>query len=136
MPTAESVLLDTHALLWWQAGGERLSKRARSAIEDATTILISPISTWEISTLVAKGRVQIDRPLLHWIDALFRSDRIEPLTLTPLIAGKAALLDAFHGDPADRMIYASSLFLECPLITKDARLHAYAKTRDDVRVIW
>ena len=136
MPSSEPLLLDTHALLWWQAGGERLSKRARSAINAATSILVSPISAWEIGTLIAKGRVKLDRPLMHWVDTLFRNDRIESLALTPLIAAQAASLDAFHGDPADRMIYASALFHQCPLLTKDGKINTYAGDRGDVRVIW
>lgn len=136
MPNAEVLLLDTHALLWWQAGGERLSRRARSAIDAATSILISPISAWEIGTLLAKGRVGLDRPLMHWIDLLFRSDRIESLELTPLIAAQASSLDAFHGDPADRMIYASALFYQCPLVTKDDKIRSYARTQGDVRTVW
>jgi PIN domain nuclease of toxin-antitoxin system len=136
MPNAEPLLLDTHALLWWQAGGDRLSKRARSAIDTATSVLVSPISAWEIGTLMAKGRVGLDRPLMHWIDTLFRSERIEALALTPLIAAQASSLEAFHGDPADRMIYASALFHQCPLATKDEKIHSYARAHGDVRVVW
>lgn len=34
------LLLDTHALLWWLDGDERLSKPARQAIAEPTTIVI------------------------------------------------------------------------------------------------
>jgi hypothetical protein len=38
------ILLDTHVLLWWRAGGERLSTAAARAIARADTVLVSPIS--------------------------------------------------------------------------------------------
>ena len=55
------ILLDTHAVLWWQAGSERLSATARRTIAAAGTILVSPVSFWEIALLVAKGRIGLDR---------------------------------------------------------------------------
>ena len=59
---AERLLLDTHALLWWQAGSDRLSRRAATAIEGVDQLWISAISLWEIATLVRLGRVALDRP--------------------------------------------------------------------------
>ena len=41
------ILLDTHALLWWQAGGQRLSVRARREIARSERVLVSPITFWE-----------------------------------------------------------------------------------------
>lgn len=136
MPTASAILLDTHVVLWWQAGGERLSKAASTAIADASTVLVSPISAWEIGNLVEKGRVGVDRPLMHWIDALFREQRVDALELSPLVAAQAASLADFHGDPADRIIYASAQFARCPLVTKDERLGRYASVQGDIATIW
>lgn len=42
------ILLVTHVLLWWQAGGERLSKRASRELAKAEIALVSPISCWEV----------------------------------------------------------------------------------------
>ena len=54
MPTVDAVLVDTHVLLWWQAGGERLSRRAAARIDGADVVYVSPISCWEIAVLVTK----------------------------------------------------------------------------------
>ncbi len=99
-------------------------------------MLISPISAWEIGNLVAKGRVRLDRPLLHWVDALFREHGVEALELSPLVGAQAAALVDFHGDPADRIIYASAQFARCPLVTKDDRLQRFAHAHGDVAVVW
>ena len=49
------MLLDTHGILWWQAGGERLSAVARRAIAAAQLLLVSPVSCWEVALLAEKG---------------------------------------------------------------------------------
>ncbi len=52
------ILLDTHALLWWMDGDERLSLQARSLIGDTNqTVLVSAASTWEIATKVRIGKL-------------------------------------------------------------------------------
>ena len=51
-------LLDTHALLWWLDGDERLSEPARAFIGDEdNAVLVSAASAWEIATKVRIGRL-------------------------------------------------------------------------------
>jgi PIN domain nuclease of toxin-antitoxin system len=46
-------LLDTHALLWWLAEPDRLSKAAHEAIANTSNqVFVSAASTWEIATKV------------------------------------------------------------------------------------
>ena len=133
-----SVLLDTHVLLWWQAGGTRLSGRAGRAISEADRVLVSPLSCWEVTTLHRQGRIELDRDPLRWINALFRLPRVEPAPLSPQGAAWAGTLDPgrFPGDPIDRMLYATALDLRVPLVTKDERMQAYARQAGDVDVVW
>ena len=60
MPTTEpeSLLLDTHALLWWQAGSDLLSARARRLIDNAPRLFLSAISLWEVATMVGEGTIR------------------------------------------------------------------------------
>lgn len=45
------LLLDTHALLWWLAGDDRLSTSARVAVADiANAVHVSAASAWEVAT--------------------------------------------------------------------------------------
>ena len=47
--------------------------------------------------------------------------------LTPAIAVRASQLGPdFHKDPADRLIAATALELNAPLVTRDARMRAFA----------
>ncbi len=132
------ILLDTHALLWWQAGGERLSDAASRAIARADAILVSPISCWEVATLLTKGRIALDRDVYVWVRDLFGSDGVELAPLSPQVAVAAALLGTagFHGDPADRFLYATALEHSVPLLTKDESIRSYAEKAGDLRTVW
>jgi PIN domain nuclease of toxin-antitoxin system len=132
---ADDLLLDTHALLWWQAGSERLGTSATEAIATAARILISPISCWEVAMLVGKGRVALDRPVGRWVDELV-GGTVEVAELTARVATAAGSLVGFHGDPADRLIYATAATDGLVLVTKDRRLADHAATQGDVRVVW
>jgi PIN domain nuclease of toxin-antitoxin system len=130
-----TVLIDTHALLWWQAGGARLSRAARRAIDEADSVLVSPLTCWEVATLERLGRIALDRDPARWVHDLYDTDRIVVAPLSPAAAAWAGSLgDDFTGDPIDRLLYASSRDLRVPLVSKDTRLHAFA--RADVRVVW
>lgn len=133
---AADVLLDTHALLWWQADAGQLSSRARLAISAADRVLISPISCWEVAMLVQRRRVQLDRPTAAWVRDLLAQDPVHAADLTPAIAVAAAELDDFHGDPADRFLYATARSLQADLLSKDQRLQQYAVRQGDVKVVW
>ncbi|MGQ0744114.1 MAG: type II toxin-antitoxin system VapC family toxin [Acidimicrobiales bacterium] len=132
------ILLDTHALLWWKAGGGLLSAEAATAISQASVVLISPVSCWEVATLVRKGRIGLDRPIGLWTTHLFADERVEQAPLSPAGAARAGSFDAktFHADPADRLIYATAAELRVPLVTRDRRLKAIAASVGDVRILW
>jgi PIN domain nuclease of toxin-antitoxin system len=136
MPNVDAVLLDTHALLWWQAGGDRLSRVAARRIERADIAYLSPITCWEIAMLVTKQRVAFDRPVSAWINDLLTTSVADIADLTPMIAVAAGELRDFDGDPADRIIYATAATRRLPLVTKDSRLGLRAKNERDVEVVW
>jgi PIN domain nuclease of toxin-antitoxin system len=136
MPNVDAVLVDTHALLWWQAGSDLLSRTATRRIERADVVYLSPITCWEIAMLATKGRIALDRPVSAWINDLLATSSADIADLTPMIAVKAGQLRDFHGDPADRIIYATAATSRLPLITKDTRLHDHANIDRDVTVLW
>ena len=131
------VVADTHAILWWRGDPARLSSAALRALERADPVLLSPISIWEVSTLIRLGRVRLDRDLLDWLADL-ASEGIALADLTPRAAVDAGSWspEEFPGDPADRLIYATARDLRAPLVSKDEKMHRVAAARGDVRVIW
>jgi len=138
VPTTEpeSLLLDTHALLWWQAGSDLLSARARRLIDAAPRLFVSPISLAEIATMVGQGTVALDRPTQMWVHDLLADGIVSAAELTPTIAVAAAQLDEFTGDIADRIIYATAAHHQLSLVTKDPVLTDYANSNGDTVVVW
>lgn len=131
------ILLDTHAVLWWQAGGDRLSVRAAREIARADTVLVSPVSCWEIATLLRKGRILLDRDLSTWVRDLLDADQVQVATLSPEAGSTAGGLgEAFPGDPVDRLLWATASSLLVPLVTKDRAIRQFAAEAGDVRVVW
>ncbi|MBI4882457.1 MAG: type II toxin-antitoxin system VapC family toxin [Actinobacteria bacterium] len=138
MATAEpeSLLLDTHALLWWQASSDLLSPRARRLIDAAPRLFVSPISLSEIATMVGQSTVALDRPTQMWVHDLLADGIVATAELTPTIAVAAALLDEFTGDIADRIIYATAVHHQLALVTKDPNLTEYALAQGDTTIEW
>ena len=131
------ILLDTHTLLWWQAGGDRLSARAAREIARADAVLVSPVSCWEVATLLRKGRIRLDRRLHEWIRDLFDGEQVQVAPLSPEAGATAGDLgEEFPGDPADRLLWSTASDLLVPLVTKDHAIRSYAVRAGDVRVLW
>lgn len=128
------VVLDTHAWLWWEAAPDRLSERAIAQISEAEQLAVCTISCWELSMLVARGRIRLDRDVSRWVRQALARDRVEPLALSAQAAVEAALLprDHFPADPADRLIYASARLAGARLVTRDENLRRY----DPAMTIW
>jgi PIN domain nuclease of toxin-antitoxin system len=117
-----TVLLDTHALLWWTSDPDRLSAAASRAIEGADEIGVAAITWWELAWLVEHDRLSPLVPVRAWFTDLARDVRTLPLT--PAIALAAAAIPApFRRDPADRLIYATAIENGWRVVTKDRRFH-------------
>jgi len=129
-------LLDTHVLLWWQAGSSRLSEAASARLKNGARRQLSAISCWEVAMLSAKGRIELDRPVAAWFSDLITQEAIQIVEVTSPIAVKAGELSHFHGDPADRIIYATASETGATLITKDRMITDFADSSGDVDAVW
>ena len=117
------ILLDTHAWIWWTNESSNLSSKARDAIQEADLIGIPAISCWEVAMLVSKQRVGLAMDVQVWIEVALQYSKVKLLPLTPEIAVLSTRLPGdFHGDPADRLIVASSLSHQAALATKDRKI--------------
>jgi len=127
-------LLDTHVLIWLVGAPERLSASAKRAIAAAPELAISTASVQEIAYLVSCGRLSVDRPLVSWFRDVLAVHGVGAIAPTVPIALRAGSLDpaTFHGDPADRLIYATAVERDAELITADGRL----READPARTIW
>jgi PIN domain nuclease of toxin-antitoxin system len=127
-------LLDTHVLVWLAGARERLSAKARETIESGDELAISMASVQEIAYLVARGRLAMDRQLETWIGDALNVHQVRALAPTVSTALRAGSFDPveFHGDPIDRLIYATAVEHDARLVTADDRL----RQADPARVVW
>ena len=120
------IVLDTATWIWRASDPKRLTKSARRAIDEAERVLVSAISVWEVAMLVAKRRIQLDRPVEQWVDIALALPGIQLVALEPAIAVRSTKLPGeFHPDPADRMIVATALENAAPIVTPDERIRSY-----------
>ncbi len=130
------IVLDTHAWIWFVDQPDILGRNALAAIETARKskeIFISSISAWEVYMLSIRGRLSFTVEPEIWIKRCERFDFFRFIAVDNEIARIATSLPGeFHTDPADRMIVATGRYLGAPVITRDAKIHAYPH----VEAIW
>lgn len=128
------IVLDTHVLLWLALEPERVSPAAEAALDADPERGISAISVQEIAYLVARGRVELYRPLRAWLhDALAVFDaRTLPVTVAGALRAGSLHPKEFHGDPFDRLIYATAIEQDASLLSADKRI----READPQRVVW
>jgi PIN domain nuclease of toxin-antitoxin system len=115
------IVLDTHVLLWWLGKPERLSTRARRAVEGEDVLVVPAIVFWEAALLARDRKVDLGRPAQEWVRVVCSLSRVEVAPLTPEIAVASVHLD-MHPDPADRFIAATALARGAALVTKDSKV--------------
>ncbi len=120
------ITIDTHIIIWDALKPDQLSKRAKYELKkanDSDGIIFCDISLWEIAMLIKKGRLKIDIPYLNFIDLVKVSNNYIFQSITPEIADLSSRLSTeINIDPADRIIAATSVVTNTPLITADKNL--------------
>jgi PIN domain nuclease of toxin-antitoxin system len=119
-------LLDTHAWIWWMDHDPRLRRTELNALDnlaDDNRPRLCDISLWEVATLVELNRLSFTIPFAEWVYAAAHPRAVQVLPITAAIAAEvAALPKAFHRDPADRVIVATSRVMRLAVLTRDHRI--------------
>lgn len=128
--------LDTHPLVFYAAGQTgKLGRAARQVFEGFESGRISlfvpaPVIL-EIWMLIKGGKIQVDTSLDAWWKQVST-----PQLIAIDLAGddilRATSLSWAHGDLFDRLIVATALRLDCPLITRDGAITDWG----GVDVVW
>jgi PIN domain nuclease of toxin-antitoxin system len=130
------IVLDTHAWVWFVDDPRQLSAAARKATETARaagSIVISSISCWEVAMLAAGGRLKLTIDVRDWIA---KCEALPFFNFVPvdnaIFARSVFLAGPLHADPADRIIIATALTRDIPIVTKDRKIRNYPR----VQSIW
>jgi PIN domain nuclease of toxin-antitoxin system len=124
-----AIVADTHAIIWYLVEPERLSQVALDALERAiaagSPVYVSAISLIEICYLIEKRRIASD--LLQRILAVLNEPDpsliVVPIDLAISIAVQNIDRDTVPDMP-DRIIAATALHLNLPLVTRDRKIQA------------
>jgi PIN domain nuclease of toxin-antitoxin system len=126
------VLLDTCTLIWATLSPSSLSREARETIADeASTILVSAVSAWEIATKVRLGKLPGAEKLERDYLDVMEDAGYSLLAIDTESALRAGRLVADHKDPFDRMIAAQALGHDIHVLSPDPLLDHFG-----VRRIW
>lgn len=119
-------LLDTHAFLWWIAGHNNLSARARQVISNQDNIIyFSAASAWEIAIKAKLGKIEIEGPIDSFLLEQLQENNITSLAVQVKHALHTSNLPPLHRDPFDRLLIAQSLSEGFPIITADKQIREY-----------
>jgi len=116
-----NLLLDTHIWLWSLREPKRLARRVQNELKDQSNELwLSPVSTWEVLLLNARGRIRLHGEWSEWLTRATAHMREAPITHEIVLAAQQLPLP--HPDPADRFLAATAQVLGLILVTADERL--------------
>lgn len=131
------IVIDTHVLIWLALSPEKLSEKANQTIstaaEESTPLMIADITLWETAMLVKKGRLELPVDIDTFLNLSIQAYNLQVEPITPRIASLATKLPAIiNKDPADRLIVATAMTNEAPLMTADRNL----RSAPDLQTIW
>lgn len=129
-------IADTHALIWYLFDDKRLSRPAKQFMDKATKngeqIGYSAISVIEIVYLVEKDKIKLET-LERLLDATGAGDAaLVEIPVTGQLANKMRSVSRVSiPDMPDRIIAATGLSLNVPIISRDGKIKA-----SKIKTIW
>jgi PIN domain nuclease of toxin-antitoxin system len=129
------ILVDTHVVVWLAFDQDQISRKARTAVDDARKnadgLAISDITLLELATLASKGRIRLDISLESFLQEV--ESRFVVLPISGRACARAMGLPAtYPKDPADRIIGATALVEGLSLLTADREI----RQSRAVQTIW
>ena len=118
-------LLDTHALIWWIEGDDRITARLRQLLgSPQEDVSASAATAWEIATKVRIGKLQLAEEFLqNFLDAV-EALGFRPLPISLRHGYEAAGCPGPTEIPFDRMLAAQALAEDLVLISADPAFNA------------
>src|SRR5713226_459925 len=122
---------DTHSLVWYMTDDPKLSREAKEIFQRADNaeeiVFIPCIVFFELVYLIEKRKIAADFDAFLRLVSSSGNYKIEPLCL-PIIEKSRQIPRESVADPWDRLIVATSIHLNLPLITRDKSLRRIGLT--------
>ena len=135
------ILLDTHILVWAVTGD--VTKLSQQALDDIDRAIlrgeaaVSAATFWELEVKRRKPRGNLPElpPIKDLRSGVIRRGLVEVPVTGSLWLDAVNLIDrGFHQDPADQLIVATAIHLDCELFTIDSKLQTWAQQTARVRL--
>lgn len=124
------LLLDTNAAIWISQDlplADSALQALTEAVEEGTSIFVSPITAWEVGLLVARGRIALPTNPDVWFERLLDAPNTELAEMPPkVLVASSFLPNIAVKDPADRILVATAREYGFALLTRDRALLSYA----------
>lgn len=114
------LLLDTHAVLWWFNGNERLSPHAREVLEGGhAEVFVSAVSAMEVTTKHRIGKLPEAQILSDRFVNMVAQVGFAQLPVTLAHGALAGRLAVAHKDPFDRLLIAQAMIENLTLVSNE-----------------
>ncbi len=124
-----NLLLDTHTLLWFLAGDERVRPEVRALIADlAAEVYVSAASAWEVASKARLGKLNAGLLAQDFAAEVARQGFV-PLPVTLAHGHRAGSLPGPHKDPFDRMLIAQAQAEDLHLVSNERVFDRYGVVR-------
>jgi PIN domain nuclease of toxin-antitoxin system len=126
-----NLLLDTHVLIWFLNGDQRLSSKVRDSIEDINnTKIVSIASIWEIAIKISLGKFRFPQGFKRFLEIVEENGFvILPISFDHTLV--ISTLEFIHRDPFDRILIAQCKSENFTFVTHDEFIKKY-----NIDTIW
>jgi PIN domain nuclease of toxin-antitoxin system len=120
------LLLDTHALIWFISGDNRLGEQAREAfLNSDNKLYFSKASLWEMTIKISLGKLVLSENWLAAIEKEMISNGIQWLEIEIDHCKTLADLPFHHRDPFDRLLISQAISETMAIISIDSQFSHY-----------
>lgn len=128
----QSILVDTHAFLWFVFDDPRLSKHAEQVLSDPNQAkVLSMASLWEIAVKVNIKKLRLGMSYAEFVSASVTSREVTLLEIDLEHLIQYEQLPLHHRDPFDRILIAQSQVEGLPVLSSNSNFSKYG-----VETVW
>jgi PIN domain nuclease of toxin-antitoxin system len=125
------LLLDTHALVWFLNGDDKLTNKVKMAIENPNNRkIVSIASIWEIAIKISLNKFRFPKGFKYFLK-MIKDNGFEILPISFNHTLVVSTLEYLHRDPFDRILIAQCKNDHLTIATKDENIQLY-----NIQTLW